>query len=95
MDIIEVKNKLQSMEHAEEKVSESLYHLMEEPDNFDVCDTGRDIVRAVMSCNTQEELDAADRMLIAVTNYGLELILDNISVIDRYGVWEYERNTER
>lgn len=87
-EMMEIQNKLNNVEDIRKKLGETIYDCIQEDNNF-TSDMGKYALGVIMECATQRELDIANNMLIAITGYSIESILETIEKRERESYfWE-------
>lgn len=75
---------LEKLDDECQSIGDAVYDAIEEEDNSSY-EMGRGIVRAFRGFETQKEMDAAEAVLIAITGYGLDSIMDNAIELEKEG----------
>lgn len=87
-NIEEIKKELMSIDNIRDKLGETVYDFISEEDNF-THEIGKYVLNVFCNCKTNEELEIADNMLIAICGYGIETVMDKIQERDIAGyIWE-------
>ena len=72
----------------QDKIGETVYDFIEEDSN-NTYEIGKSVFNVITDCETQEELDIADKMLTAICGYNLDSVLAKIEERDKSGyAWE-------
>lgn len=90
-EITEIREKLigiNSPMNIQDKMGETVYDFIQEDSNF-TYDIGKSVVNVITDCETQQELDMADKMLTAICGYNLDSVMAKIEERDKSGyAWE-------
>lgn len=87
--MMEIQNQLNNIDDIRDKLGGTIYDCIEEDGSNFTCDMGRCILNTILNCDTQRELDIANNILMAISGYSLESILEKILERDKEGyIWE-------
>ena len=79
MDRVKFFNRINRFKNIRERFGSAIYEATTEYDNLPY-EMGKHALNVLSSCKTQEEFDAAEKMLIAVSGYGLDTLLERVKI---------------
>jgi len=86
-EIIEINEEIEKIEYIEEKIGETIYEFIN-TDEINMEGLGLSVISTIKSCDTQAKMDIANRMLTAITGYGIHTYIEKIKEKDESGhVW--------
>lgn len=76
------------IDNFEEKLGQASFGAIMEQDNT-TYEMAKSIITVFSNCNSQKEFEAANNMLIAISGYGFETLIEQIKEQDKQGyIWE-------
>lgn len=91
-NISDIQKALSALPGSIPKLGETVLDAINEDDNY-ARDIGKHLFNALMQCNTQREMHIANQVVIGITGYSIESILERIEERDKDGYeWESTPN---
>lgn len=81
-NISDIQKALREIQYIIPKLGDTVYDCIEEEDNYTM-DMGKHLFHALMQCKTQRDMDIANQVVIGITGYSIESILEHIEKRDK------------
>ena len=86
--MLEIQKRLDSIENNRDKLGEMIYDCIQEDTNF-TTEIGKYVMQDIMDCKTERELEIVNNVLISITGYSIETLIEKINKRDMEGYyWE-------